>query len=728
MLQRSSPLARPDLTSLRTVMSGAFGMALANMASTPGAHAQSAPDGPTQLQPLPVEGSSGQAGYQATAPSLVRLSQPLVDTPQSINVIPQQLMQDQGTTAVRDALRNVPGVSLAAGEAGAQGDNLTIRGFTARNDFYLDGMRDFGSYYRDPFNLQQIDVLKGPASVLFGRGSTGGVVNQVSKQPQLAPISNGALSFGTDGTYRVTADVNRAIEGIQGAAVRLNFMGNLNGISERSSTEYRRLGFAPSIAFGLGTDTRLFVNYFYQQSYDTPDYGIPWLYGSPAPVNRNIFYGFSASDYLRTTVNVGTVTLQHDFSDNLAIQNKTRYASYLRNGRITEPQIVYSPAVTPNTPLTQLAIRRNMIAVASQETFLQNQTDLTARVSTGPLDHVIVAGAEIGQETSNPTRTGYTNVPGASLLAPDSSIPFTAPSFYQTVITNTSNMFALYLIDTIKYGEHWELTGGIRWDQFNTNYKQIVAPAVYLQNDASMPSYRAALTYKPNANSSIYFAFGTSFNPSAETLSLATNTAQLQPEENITYEVGTKWNVLNDKLTLTGAVFQLEKTNARVPDPTNSAFNVLGGNQRVRGFEIGAAGYITDRWEIYAGYAFLDSVVTQSTLPSTVGQWLGNTPRNTLSIWNSYALPWYDIEVGGGIQWVSQRLASSTPNATTGQFEWAPGYYTVQLMGKMPIRPGIDLQVNGYNLTNVKYYDLLHPSHVVPGSGASGLMTLSVKF
>jgi len=709
-------------------MGGAFGMALANIASTQGAQAQTSTDAPTQLQPLAVEGTSGQGGYQATAPSLLRLTQPLIDTPQSINVIPQQLLQDQGTTAVRDALRNVPGVSLAAGEAGAQGDNLTIRGFTARNDFYLDGMRDFGSYYRDPFNLEQIDVLKGPSSVLFGRGSTGGVVNQVSKQPQLAPITNGAVALGTDATYRVTADLNRAIEGMEGAAIRLNLMGNLNAISERSSTEYRRLGFAPSIAFGLGTETRLFLNFFHQQSYDTPDYGIPWLYGSPAPVNRNIFYGFSATDYLRTDVNVGTVTFQHDFSDSLTVQNKTRYASYHRDGRITEPQIVYTSAVTPNTPLTQLAIRRNMIAVASQETFLQNQTDLTGRISTGPLDHVIVAGAEIGQETSNPTRTGYTNVPGASLLAPNSAIPFTAPSFYQSVITNTSNMFALYLIDTIKYGEHWELTGGIRWDQFNTSYQQIVRPAVYLNNDSGMASYRAALTYKPNKDGSIYFAFGTSFNPSAESLSLATSTAQLAPEENITYEVGTKWNVLNERLTLTGAVFQLAKLNARVPDPTNSAFNVLGGNQRVRGFEIGAAGHITDRWQIYAGYAFLDSVVTESTLPATVGQWLGNTPRNTLSIWNSYDLPWYDIEIGGGVQWVSQRLASSTPNSTTHQFEWAPGYYTVQLMAKMPIKPGMDLQLNGYNLTNVKYYDLLHPSHVVPGSGASGVMTLSVKF
>jgi catecholate siderophore receptor len=197
---------------------------------------------------------------------------------------------------------------------------------------------------------------------------------------------------------------------------------------------------------------------------------------------------------LRIEVNVGTVTLQHDFNDRITLQNKTRYASYQRDGRITEPQVVYSAGVSPNTPLTQLAIRRAMIAVASQETFLQNQTDLTIRINTGPLEHIIVAGAEIGQETSHPTRLNYNNVPSASLLYPDSAIPFTAPSFYQTVITDISNSYGVYLIDTVKFGEHWEATGGIRFDQFDTTYQQIVAPKANLSNNSSMPSYRAAIT------------------------------------------------------------------------------------------------------------------------------------------------------------------------------------------------------------------------------------------
>ncbi len=707
-------------------MTGALGITVSNAGMMTQASAQSATTGAVELPPVTVEGSGTQGGYQATVPSLGKLTQPLLDTPQSINVLPRQLLDDQGVTTVAEALRNVPGISLAAGEAGAQGNNLTLRGFSARNDFYLDGMRDFGSYYRDPFALQSIDVLKGPASVLFGRGSTGGVINQVSKRPQLAPITNGTVSLGTDGTYRFTTDVNRALEGIEGAAVRLNLMGNLNGIAGRDETQYRRLGFAPSLAFGIGTRTRLNIDYYHMQEYNRPDYGLPWLYASPAPVSRNLYYGFAKSDYLRTNVNIGTVRLEHDLSDNVTIRNQFRYANYGRSGRITEPQIIYT-GVTPVTPLSALTVNRNMIAVTSTETFIQNQTDVTARFNTGFIEHALVAGIEIGQETSSPTRLTYSSVPTASLLFPNASLAFVAPSRVSTQIKTTSNIYSAYVMDTLKFGEQWELTAGVRWDTFGTSYQQVIAPAVYLNRTDNMPSYRAALVYKPAANGSIYFAYGTSFNPSAESLSLATSTAGLAPEENRTFEVGTKWNVMNDKLTLSGSVFQIDKLNARVPDPLNSAFNILGGNQQVRGFEIGATGHITDRWEIFYGYSFIKSKVVSSTLPLTVGQWLGNTPQNTLSLWNTYNLPWHDIQIGGGIQWVSTRLASSTPNATTGRFEWAPGYYTIQAMAKYPVRPGFDLQLNIFNVTNTKYYDLLHPSHVVPGAATSALLTASFR-
>jgi catecholate siderophore receptor len=727
MTSRTSGQLAADLPPLRVLIGGAVGMALAQGVAAQPASPPASSDAAVQMPPISVQGTGGQTGYQATIPMLPKLTQPLLDTPQSINVIPQQLMEDQGVTNVRDALRNVPGISLSAGEAGAQGDNLTLRGFTARNDFYLDGMRDFGSYYRDPFNLNEIEVLKGPASILFGRGSTGGVINQVSKQPQMTPITAGTATIGTDRTFRFTADLDRPIEGIENSAFRLNLMGNLNGMSERDGAEYRRFGIAPSVAFGIGTDTRLTISYFHLQEDNVPDYGLPWLFANPAPVKRQRFYGFQDDDFLRTQVDIGTVKFEHDFNENVTFRSQFRYANYQRAGRITEPQVIYT-GVTPTTPLNRISVNRNLISVFSTETFLQNQSDVTVRFNTGPLKHTVVAGVELGRETSTPTRISYTGVPTANLLFPNMSQPFAFTRNAPTTSVNTSsNSYSAYLIDTIELDEHWDLVGGFRWDTFFTRYKQSVPPVVSLSRTDNMPSWRAAIVYKPLPNGSIYFAYGTSFNPSAEGLSLAVSTAGLAPEENQTFEVGTKWAVNDGRLTLNAAVFQITKLNARVPDPFNSAFNVLGGNQRVRGFEIGATGYITDDWQVYAGYAYLGNKMIASTLPATLGQPLANTPQNTLSIWTTYQLPWYGIEIGGGVQYVSQRIASSTPNATTGLIEVAPGYVTVQAMAKYPIRPGIDVQLNAYNLTNTKYYDLLHPSHVVPGSGPSVLLTTSFK-
>jgi len=414
--------------------------------------------------------------------------------------------------------------------------------------------------------------------------------------------------------------------------------------------------------------------------------------------------------------------LEHDVNDQVTVRNQFRYANYGRSGRIAEPLIVYT-GITPATPLAALQVNRNMIAVTSTETFLQNQTDMIVRFHTGIIEHAVVAGLEFGRETSAPIRLTYSNVPRSSLLFPNPSTPFVSPSRINTQVYTQSNIYSAYIMDTLKLGEHWELTGGFRWDTFSTSYKQIISPAVQLSLTDNMPSFRGALIYKPAANGSIYFSYGTSFNPSAESLSLAASNAGLAPEENQSFEIGTKWNLGNNQLSVSGAVFQIEKTNARVPDPNNAAFNILGGNQRVRGFEVGLTGRLTERWEVYYGYAYLDSRVTSSTLPATVGQPLGNTPQNTLSLWNTYTLPWHGIQLGGGLQWVSSRIASSTPNSTTGLIEQAPGYFTIQGMVKYPVTPAIDLQLNIYNITNARYYDLLHPSHVVPGSSTAALLS-----
>ena len=276
-----------------------------------------------------------------------KFPEPLIDTPQSVTVVPQFVMQDQGLSTLRDTLRNVPGISLAAGEAGAQGDNLTIRGFTARNDIFLDGIRDFGSYYRDSFNFEQVEALEGPAGIQFGRGSTGGVVNQESKVPGVEKFVDVQTQFGTDLTRRLTADLNSPLENtIGGTAFRLNAMAEEAGVAGRDAAEVRRFGIAPSISIGLGTKTPATLSYEHLSENDTPDYGLPWLFNGVAPANRHSYFGFPDENYLKTNDDILTLNVEHDFTPNLNLHMIARAANYPRSAQITEPQICSNAALS----------------------------------------------------------------------------------------------------------------------------------------------------------------------------------------------------------------------------------------------------------------------------------------------------------------------------------------------------------------------------------------------
>lgn len=665
---------------------------------------------------------------QVTSP---KYTEPLRNTPQSVTVVTQQLIQAEGVTTLRDTVRNVAGISIAAGEGGAQGDNLTIRGFTARNDIFLDAMRDFGSYYRDPFNMEEVEVLKGPSSVTFGRGTTGGVVNQESKAPQSGSFVQGTATLGTDLTKRITLDFNKPLRSIgKGTAFRLNIMGNDSNVAGRDVAETRRVGVAPSISFGLGTANRLTISYFHLSANDTPDYGIPWLFNAPAPVDRRNYYGFSdGSNFLRTRADIETVRFEHDFNSKITLRNQFRYANYNRDAVITEARI---PAgVTPATPLNTINVTRGQIAVDSVETFLQNQTDVTARFRTGAVRHALVGGIELGRETSDPTRFAYTGVPSTSLLTPNPDQAFAGTAIPSSRINTAATTFGAYILDTVKLGDKWDLIAGLRWDLFSADFKQLVTPVSSFQRTDKMLSGRAAVVFKPRQNGSIYFAYGTSFNPSAESLSLTAGTANAPPEKNRTYEFGTKWDLVSRRLSLRTSVFRTEKTNARETDPTNPLLVVLAGNQRVDGFEVEASGRINDRWQLLASYALLDSkVVSSRFFPASVGAQLANVPKNTLSFWTNYELPWRRLSIGGGGQFVDSRTASSTVplDPVTRLVKQAPSYWVLNAVARYPLGEHLDLQVNVNNLTNRYYYDQLHPGHIVPGAGRSALVGLNFKF
>jgi catecholate siderophore receptor len=703
---------------------------------------------------------------QDTSPVLEmdRYPVPLLDTPQSVTTISQAIMHEEGATTLRDALRNAPGISLAAGEGGSQGDNLTLRGFTARNDIFLDGMRDFGSYYRDNFNYQAVEVLEGPSSVTFGRGSTGGVINQESKSPQTRPFVVVDGDFGTDLTRRFTADINEPIAQLgPGAAFRLNLMGNESNVAERDVTENRRFGIAPTLSLGLGTPTRVTAGYFHFNENDIPDYGIPWYFNTVAPVPRHNYYGFRDGNYLRTDVDMATLTVEHDVSDWLILRNKIRYANNQRDARITEPQLntATSGAITPSTPLPGILVNRNQIAVFSNESFLWDQLDATAHLKTLGIRHVVVLGAEGGKETSDPVRPtfNYVNpagatinsVPTTNLLSPNESQSFSGTSAPSSNVHVTSTSYGLYLLDTMQFGRYWELVGGARFDRFYTEEMSIAYPTPVMAAGGAItqgpptitypnrldrkPSWRAAAVFKPTSYGSIYFDYGTSFNPSAETLALTvgangTGTANLAPEFNRSYEIGSKWDLNNSRLSLRADLFRTTKENAREASPTNSLIYVLAGTQRVMGAEGLISGRVTNRWHVLSSYTYMHSEVVKSQYyPASVGYRLANVPNNLFNLWTIYE-PMHRLSIGAGGNYVDSRTASSTVplDPTTHLIKQVPSYVVLNAMASYSLSDNLALQVNVFNLANRNYIDEIHPAHIVPGAGTSGLFGLTYRF
>lgn len=663
----------------------------------------------------------------ATPVPSVKFTEPLLDTPQTISVVSAQTLTQQGAYSLRDALRNVAGLSIAAGEGGAQGDNLTIRGFTARNDIFLDGMRDFGSYYRDPFNTESVAVLEGPSSVMFGRGSTGGVVNQETKSPTSGTFASGSLTAGLDRTRRATLDLNHEMPSFgHGTSLRLNAMGNEGALAGRDIGEERRYGVAPSISLGRNTNTRATFGYFHQSEYNTPDYGIPWLFNGPAPVARRNYYGFADGNYLDTDVNAGTLKVEHNPNDSVEFRNQFRYASYQRSVRISEARVAGS--VTPETPLEDIAVSRNQIALQSDETLWWNQSDAVLRVKTGSLRHAFVTGIEGGRETSDPTRFAYSGVPGTSLLHPNPSDQFAGNATISSRVNTTAYSGAAYVYDTLGLGSKWSVSGGFRFDYFAADFRQSVAPVAAFHRVDQMPNWRAAIMYKPVERGSIYFSYGTSANPSAEALSLSASTANTDPEKNRTFEFGSKWGFR--RFQLRGGVFRTEKTNAREPDPNNSALNVLTGVQVVDGVEIAVSGRITDRWSLLSSYALLDSrLVSSLAFPAAVGSRLANVPRNTFNLWTTYALP-HQLQVGLGGNFVDRRTASSTAplDPVTGLVRELPGYWVFNAMAQYPIAERVEVQLNVYNLADRYYFDAAHPGHIVPGAARTARLSLNYKF
>jgi catecholate siderophore receptor len=655
----------------------------------------------------------------------------LQNTPQSVTVVSDELMQAQATTRLEDALKNVPGITLNAGEGSARGDTVNLRGFSAFNDFFLDGIRDAAVYTRDSFNLESVEVVKGPSATLFGRGSTGGAINQVSKAPSLTALDAVSADFGTNHEYRSTIDVDAPLGST--AALRLNAMGESSEVADRNYVKNRRWGIAPSLGLGIGEDDSLTLAFLHQQENNLPDAGIPFVNGRPTPVPGDAFYGL-ASDHQTTNDNIGTVRYKHDFNPNITIADTLRFAHYEFNYQSNMPNFGAN-VPTPDTPLSDILVGRDAPGSSGAQTNLTNQTDLSARFATGPVTHTLFTGVEFGRQTNDLSR--YNNpfnkdngwIPETPLLNPDATEPLPAVQPITSQQNTTAHSAAVYTTDTIGLTPYLDFVAGVRFDHFSADYVQYTwttGAVLDLDHTDDVTSPRAALVIKPTPRQSYYLSYGTSFDPSAEALTLTTKTANLGPVKAKTYEAGAKTIWVDGMFSTTGAVFRTEVDNAQTNDPENPTITTLNGNQRVDGLELAINGYLTKHLEIVAGYTYLDGKTLSSGTAAYVGQALPNVARNAVNLWAEYELT--DVwEVGVGGNWLGARFADSDQTATI------PGYVVFNAMLSYKLSKVLSLQLNVFNLANKLYYDNAYytsaaENHIFPGAGRAAKLTIRATF
>jgi catecholate siderophore receptor len=682
------------------------------------------------LPTVQVEGEADQ-GYKATESRLTRVPKPLVDTPQSVTVVPEAVLEEQQVTTVREALRNVSGITISAGEAGRQGDTFILRGFSAQNDISRDGARDLGWYSRDTFNLEGVEAYFGPSAVLFGRGSTGGAINLVTKKPKKTSFQDVSLSGGTAPSGRVEVDLNEALS--EDFQLRLNAMGELGGAAARDVVRDNRAGVAPSLRFQAGENTTFELDYLFQREDGVPDHGEPYFNGAPVStslgVPRESFYGVKDSDEARADVHVASGRLLQRFGEGVLLTNTVRYGRVDRFARPTSPRGL-APVTAPTT------IGRQRFETETDNSYLANLADVRGTFETGFLKHHTHAGVELtwekrGQERHTLNAVGLPSGPNvpADLFNPD---PLPDLSSVQRAFGNASvnvtRTMGLYVADQLEVGKYLEVLGSLRYDVFNTDYTATATSGAKTRFEKSdkLLNWRAGVVVHPMEKTSVYGMYGTSANPSAETGILSADVVSLDPEKNAIVEVGAKGEFLGDRLGLTAAVFRITKTDARVPnsDPEGPP-QVLEGEQRVQGYNVGVAGTLLSGWRMLANYTLMDSAIIKHTNPYLLGQRLQNTPRHSLSLWSTYQVL-ENLSVGGGAVYQDVTSVSNPTSAATATNK-VPNFWRFDAFASYAWGRA-QLQLNLYNLTDALYYDQFYAGHAVPAEGISALLTARYRF
>ena len=683
-----------------------------------------------QTLPAVTIKADADGGYSpASSNTATKNSAPLRDIPQAVNVVPQQLLRDQAARSMEDALRNVPGVVFSSGDG--QRDQVVIRGFSAISDQFIDGVRDDALYFRDLSNIDRIEVLKGPSAVLYGRGSSGGLINRVTKKPRFGETSGEAvLSLGTHKLRRIEGDFNMAVS--ETAAFRLNLAREDSG-SYRDQQFVDRYSFAPSLALKLGAQTDVLLQYTKARNQRVTDFGIPALNGRPVDVSASTYYGSGNAhrdDTTTSLVDSFTATLNHRFDDAFSVRNISRYSTYELDRYNTLPSGTTDPMA--------LTVGRTRSFILRDESSWFNQTDFTYKNAPGGFKQEWLFGLELGQQKRRAESVSGGAVDRVSIFNPGRVVPPPIPASAFTadgaIPSHTQqDVFGVYLQDQISLAKNWKALLGVRYDEFKqaTTFDRKLDSLA--RTDRSF-SPRAGLVWQPSDAQSYYLSYSRSFQPSAEAFALAGNSVGNEPEITRNMEIGSKLDFLEGALSVTAALFNLERSNIKNTDPANPARQINVGKQRTNGLELTANGRLPGRWDVSAGYAYLDGKMVESVarvsslqLPVVSVPALGKvpalTPRHSGFLWamkdvgNGFSL-------GGGLNYVGARFASLTNLVTL------PSYVTADLAGLYKAGR-YELGVNVKNVTDKKHIVSSHGSNdnlIVPGPPRQVQLTLRAKF
>lgn len=731
-----------------------------------------------QLPAVKVEDSAINA-YKADAVASPKFTQPLLNTPQTISVVKKEVIAEQGAMSLSDVLRNTPGITFQAGENGnsTSGDAIFMRGFDTQGNIFLDGIRDLGPGVRDVFNLEQIEIFKGPTGADNGRGAASGYINLVSKTPFADDAISGSLSYGDEDRRRLTADLNQKLG--DDSALRLNVMAQDGGVAGRDFIERRQWGVAPSVAFGLGTATRVTLFSQHVRQDNTPDGGVSAIGISgyrnavlaggnttntvvdARPVDRENFYGLNA-DFENIKGDMVTARIEHDLTSNVTVRNLSRYGKISQERVLTAPlqAAVVSdgtPAELRTDPDTWTQGRSRQGSYRDND-ILTNQTNFTATVRTGVVEHALSGGVEFIYESqftpSYALAAGQTQTP-ANLYNPNRNDAAADVVRSGASADGETTTGAIYLFDTLKFGERWQLNGGLRWERYETDTTNVAAAAapapqgtpgvVTLEHDAdNLLSWKVGALFKPLPNGSVYVAYSTSFRPpGGDNFTLSStaaniNNAALDPQKARNLELGTKWDFLDGRLATTLALFQSENKNdlARA-DPGDPDSVIQYGKREVEGVEVGVVGQLTDAWQLIFGYTFQDTEVEEGSIPSSggpstqTGAAINFSPKHSATLWTTYKLP-MALTLGGGLRYVDSQartINADLASVTTGIVE-VESYAVIDAMAAYDFTSNVGVQFNAYNLADEEYVASVNNSgqRYFPGTPRSYLLTLNLKF